>query len=78
VLGASDGCVARIVRDDWRRRAAQDRKALLVEMPNVPAPAPNADYPKGVPRATILPRCSSACRASRAAQCAILGHRLVL
>jgi hypothetical protein len=54
VLGPADGCVARIVRDDWRHRPVSERQALLNEMPVLPAPRPNADYPEA-PHATVPP-----------------------
>jgi hypothetical protein len=79
VLGPADGCIARIVRDDWRHRPVAERKALLVEMPVLAAPRPNADYPMEAPRATIPPGLLERLPAlPDPLEYAILGRHLVL
>jgi hypothetical protein len=55
IFGDARAAIVAAVRNDWRRRSAGDRAALLEETGKIPVPAVNSIYPPGVPIATFPP-----------------------
>jgi hypothetical protein len=57
IFGSARAPIVAVVRNDWHKRSAAERAAMLGdgEVGRIPAPAVNSVYPQGVPLASFPP-----------------------